>query len=310
MRKLILALLIGIFSFSFLVLDAEAKRFGGGKSFGMSRQSSSFSRPTPAGSAGTAAAAAAKPASTASKWLGPLAGLAVGGLLASLFMGHGFGTGIMSWLLIGGLIFLVWQFIRSRMQPAVRTTQNMSYQQTHSTSNLGSNNTFNDKPFASANTQSYVNSASSASNAATSNDKPFASLAKSYGSEEVQDQRLAQFNETEFLRHAKSMFIRLQAAFDSKNLADLREFTSPEVFAEIQLQLQERGEASNQTDVVSIDASLLDLTTESHMLVASVEFTGLVREEHGVEPTNVKEIWHFQKFDVRPGWVVAGIQQA
>ena len=105
MRSLLINLLIGLMAFSFLMMDAEAKRFGGGKSFGASRQASSFTKPTNSGFSNPASNLAAKPASTASKWLGPLAGLAAGGLLASLFMGHGLGSGMMSWLLIAVVAF-------------------------------------------------------------------------------------------------------------------------------------------------------------------------------------------------------------
>lgn len=277
MRNLILCLFVGILSFSFLFADAEAKRFGGGKSFGVSRQSSSFSRSNINNTAKpqSTAATAAKPASGMSKWLGPLAGLAIGGMLASLFMGHGFGTGILSWLLIGALIFFAWRFIRSRLQPATQTPQNMNYQaqQAHSVQ----------QP-----------------------QPTFAALR----SESINKEQDREFDEKEFLRHAKSLFIRLQAAYDSKNLVDIREFTSPEIFAEIQLQLQERGEALNQTDVVSIDAELLDVTYEQYMTIATVQFSGMVREEQNAELVAIKELWHFQKFEVKPAWVVAGIQQA
>lgn len=283
MRKVILALLVGLFTFSFIMTDAQAKRFGGGKSFGVSRQASSFSRPTMGSTASaataTGAAAATKTASGASKWLGPLAGLAVGGLLASLLMGHGLGSGILSWLLIGGAVFLVWRLVRSRLQPATQAqaTQNMHYQ-----------------------------AAAQQPQAAQAVRMP----AVGADAHAKQDERVTEFDESAFLRGAKAAFIRLQAAYDSSNLADIREFASPEIFAEIQLQLQERGNEINQTDVISIEAELLDLTTESHMIIASVQFSGLVREQENAEPVNVKEIWHFHKFDVRPSWVVAGIQQA
>src|SRR5258706_352468 len=71
------------------------------------------------------------------------------------------------------------------------------------------------------------------------------------------------FDATQFLRDAKLQFIRLQAAYDQKNLNDIREFTTPEVFAEIRLQFDERGIAENKTDVVSLEADLLDVENQS-----------------------------------------------
>jgi predicted lipid-binding transport protein (Tim44 family) len=269
MNKFFLSLLISIIAFSLIMTDAEARRFGGGKSFGMQRTASSFSSANSA-SRFQPAQAATKPASGASRWLGPLAGLAIGGLIGSLFMGHGLGTGILSWLLIGGAIFLVWTLIRSRLQPATQTMSNMGFQQTNPQQNY---------------------------NTAPLNSTPYQTAA------------IPGFDEAEFLRLTKSLFIRLQTAYDNKNLSDIREFTTPEVFAEIQLQIQERGAASNVTEVVSINSELLDAASEHRATIATARFTGLIREEAGAEPTSIKEIWHFRKDDFKPNWAVAGIQQ-
>lgn len=280
MRNIILALLISIFTFTFMVTDASAKRFGGGKSFGATRQASSFTRPSAPLSA--PAAAAAKPASGASKWLGPLAGLAAGGLLASLFMGHGFGSGMMSWLLVAIVAFFVWRIFSSRMQqPATQP------------------------PVA----QNNMNYETQPTQTAANNVTPF-NKNLSFNQQAQGSALPAGFDEATFLRQAKANFIRLQAAYDNKNLADLREFTSPEVFAEIQLQLHERGNEPNQTDVISIDAKLLDVTVEGQTTIASVEFSGSVREEQNAAPVPIKEIWHFHNGNFQTNWVVAGIQQA
>lgn len=274
MRNILLTLLIALFSCSFMMVDAQAKRFGGGKSFGVKRDVSSFSRSNTASRMGQTAA---KPASTASKWLAPLAGLAIGGMLASLFMGHGLGSGIMSWLLIAGGIFLVWRLIRSRIQPASQPAQSANV------------HNFQSQP--AQNTSASAN--------------PFASIASKYSNAE---ERPTDFDDAAFLRNAKSLFIRLQAAYDAKNLADIREFTAPEIFAEIQMQIQERGNELNQTEVVTIDAELMDLAADA--TTASVQFSGHVREEQGATPTNINEIWHLQKNIYNQSWIVSGIQQA
>jgi predicted lipid-binding transport protein (Tim44 family) len=87
-------------------------------------------------------------------------------------------------------------------------------------------------------------------------------------------------------------------------MTDIREFTSPAVFAEIQMQLHERGNASNQTEVISIQTELL----ENHESTASVAFSGLIREQPDTEPEKIHEIWHFSKEGYK-NWVVAGIEQ-
>lgn len=111
-----------------------------------------------------------------------------------------------------------------------------------------------------------------------------------------------------FIREAKVTFNRLQAAYDQKNLQDLGEFTAPEVFAEIKMQLDEGGDASNKTEVITLHAELLDVSRQSNSLIASVRFTGSIKEND--EPiTQLDEIWHFRQFPNSSQWVVGGIQQ-
>ncbi len=266
MRTLFLALLIGILSFSFVVTDAQAKRFGGGKSFGSSRQAAAPSH------ANRGANQAQKPASGASKWLGPLAGLALGGLLATLFMGHGFGSGMLLWLGIAVAAFFIWRLIRSKLPPPNSTASNYNFQAQPA-------GNFTDK-FTAPRFPAQTNSL-----------QPVPTS----------------FDESGFLRQAKALFIRLQADYDSKNLADIREFTTPEVFAEVQLQLQERGNETNVTEVVDINAQLVDCDEAAK--TASVLFSGYIREQQNAEPVYVKEQWHFQKNMFNSNWIVAGIQQ-
>lgn len=261
MKKLFSILIILFVTLGMMINDADARRFGGGRSFGMQRSASSYSR-----SYNAPAAAPTKPG--LSKWAAPLAGLAMGGLLASLFMGHGIMSGMLSWLLVGGVIMLVMGWLRSRTSPQTYTAQQpplSGYQ----------NNPFSPLNAVTANTNTYPNG----------------------------------FDETDFLRIAKVQFMRLQAAYDSKNLADLREFTAPEVFAEIQMQLQERQDAANITEIISLDAKLLDVSSEPDSIIASVEFTGAVREETNgpIEPLN--ETWHFRKNNTTQKWLLAGLQQ-
>ena len=120
----------------------------------------------------------------------------------------------------------------------------------------------------------------------------------------------ADFDVEGFLRNAKVNFIRLQAANDAGNLEDIREFTSPEMFAEIKMNFVERGKDAQQTDVVSLDAEVLDVTEESTRYLVSVRFHGLIREGAEGVADPFDEIWHLMKpVDGSRGWVVAGIQQ-
>jgi predicted lipid-binding transport protein (Tim44 family) len=120
----------------------------------------------------------------------------------------------------------------------------------------------------------------------------------------------ADFDAAAFERIAKMIFIRLQTANDKSDVNDLRAFTTPELFSSLRLDLQERGEAAQQTDVVTLNAELLDFAQENERQIVSVRFHGLVREEahNGAEPFD--EVWHL----VRPAggnagaWSIAGIQ--
>jgi predicted lipid-binding transport protein (Tim44 family) len=264
--------MIMIMTIGLIATDAQAARFGGGKSFGMSRVAgTNHSFYNPGNNNARTFSTANSVKSTASKWLGPLAGFAAGGLLASLFMGHGFGSGILSWLLLGGAAFFLWRFISRRLQPTAQQVQAAPFTAP-----------FQAQPVNEPYNPSYINAPSSSA--------------------------AVQFDEAGFLRHAKSVFIRLQAAYDAANLHDIREFTAPAVFAEVQLQLQERGNAPNQTEVVTLNAELQDVAVEGDETIATVLFSGLIREELGKEPASMKEIWHFSQ-DNRQNWLVSGIQQ-
>jgi predicted lipid-binding transport protein (Tim44 family) len=120
----------------------------------------------------------------------------------------------------------------------------------------------------------------------------------------------AGFDTEAFLRHAKASFIRMQAAWDRADLADLREFTSPEVFAELQLQIQERGGNQDFTEVVSIDAQLLGIETTERDYLASVQFNGMIRNAPGAQPEPFVEVWNLTKpLSGNGGWILSGIQQ-
>ncbi|MDI1353261.1 MAG: Tim44-like domain-containing protein [bacterium] len=116
------------------------------------------------------------------------------------------------------------------------------------------------------------------------------------------------FDSEAFLRNAKVSFIRLQAAYDQKNLQDLNTFTLPEVYAEIKMQLEERGDTLNKTEIITLNAELLDMSQQSGSNVASVRFTGSIKEND--EPISpLDEIWHFRQFNTNKEWLVGGIQQ-
>jgi len=116
----------------------------------------------------------------------------------------------------------------------------------------------------------------------------------------------AGFDATGFLRAAKMNFIKLQMANDSGALDEIREFTTPELFHELRTDMQ----SGNHTDVVSLNADLLEVANEKNSYWASVRFSGLVRETPNAEPVGFEEVWNLVKpADGSSGWLLAGIQQ-
>ena len=102
----------------------------------------------------------------------------------------------------------------------------------------------------------------------------------------------------------------MQAANDAKDLNDIREYTTPEVFAEISMQIRERGDTLQKTDVIMINSDLLEVLNEGIYLIASVRFTGELSENNG-SSEKVDEVWHIQRSlqDINSPWLLAGIQQ-
>lgn len=282
MRQLFVALIALVGSLGLIADDAEARRLGGSRSFGMSRDSGAMRQAAPAPTApsqGTLPATPAQPAATPqapmpqrsgmSRWLGPIAGIAAGIGLAALLSHFGMDEGMATVLM---LVFLVMAAVfvfrlltrRTQTQPAF----------------AGGPARVEPMHFDSA-----------APAASTANVPPG-------------------FDTEGFLRQAKLNFIRLQAANDAGNLDDLKQFTAPEVYAEIQMQFEERGHGKQETDVQQLDAQLLELVAEGNRYVASVRFYGRISEEAGAAAQPFAEVWHLTKpVSGGGGWMVAGIQQ-
>ena len=274
MKRFLMLLTIVLTCLSLFAATAEARRFGGGSSIGKQRtmapqQSQSVPVASPASPAGPAPA----PAPAGNKWLGPLAGLAIGAGLGALFTGGGMGSAMGGMLMVvfaGVAVMFLISLFRQKQQP-------MQY--------------------AGAGAPHYVPQRSQ---------QPLAGCGTAAYAANIP----ADFPVESFLRSAKTSFIRLQAANDRKDLNDIREYTTPEMFAEISMQMHERDDTPQKTDVISIDAVLLQVANEGDYAIASVRFSGQLRENNGT-PESVDEIWHVQKNlrDERSVWLLAGIQQ-
>jgi predicted lipid-binding transport protein (Tim44 family) len=276
MKKLLIALFLSFVALGVCVDDAEAARFGGGRSFGMQRATP---RPAPTRQAapGTPAKAPAA-APQRGGMLGPIAGLAAGIGLAALFTHLGLGEEMANMVMLMLLVMVGMAVFRMlARRNAAPPARPMQY----------------------------------AGGTGLGGVIPPISETGGLGAVESEVSSVpADFDALAFLRVAKLNFVRLQAANDARNLDDIREFTTPEMFAEVKLQMDERGPAAQRTDVVQLDAELIEVVTEGQQHVASVRFSGLLREDADAAAAPFDEVWVLTKpVTGERGWVIAGIQQ-
>ncbi|WP_084382999.1 Tim44 domain-containing protein [Hydrogenophaga flava] len=276
-------------------MDAEAKRIGGGKSLGMQRQATPPAKapdatPNAAPAAGATAGAAAAPKRS---WMGPVAGLAAGLGLAALASHLGFGEEFANMLMIALLVMValaVVGFIMRKRAAAQGGSSGLAYAGAGAGAG-GANNAFR-MPASPVQT----------GGAAAGGSMIGANL------QGAQPRIPADFDVAAFERNAKVNYIRLQAANDTGNLDDIRQFTSPEMFAELQMDIRDRNGATQHTDVLSLNAQVLEVAEEDALYVVSVRFTGELREDGVTSP--VDEIWHLTKpRQGNGGWILSGIQQ-
>ena len=291
MKKLVLGFAAVLFCVAFAATEADAAtRLGGARSLGTQRNiSNAPPAATPAKPAQaqqmqqSAAPAAAQPAASGmSKWMPLLGGLALGGALGWLMGANGMGGLMVGLLLAGLLVFAAIFIVRMLTQKRGEAPQRMQY------AGLGSETVAAPPP-----------------SQAAGFDAP-AAPASSGIAANIPDG----FDVAGFLRGAKLNYMRLQIANDQGNLEELREFTSDELFEELKRDVQARGNAKQQTDVLALNADLLEVVTEGDKHWASVRFSGTVRESPGDAPTGFEEVWNLAKpVSGSQGWQLAGIQQ-
>ncbi|MDR7267623.1 putative lipid-binding transport protein (Tim44 family) [Pelomonas saccharophila] len=280
MNRILAVTLAALLAVALPVHDAEAKRLSGG---GMKRsvptqttpQTPPAQQPAPQQAAPNkqAAATPAAPAAAPKRsWLGPIAGLAAGLGLAALASHFGLGgelASLMTLLLLGIVaVFVIRFLVRRFASPKPQLA--------------GANGAS-----LRAAEPAWIPAPMAAASAAT--------VAP------------ADFDTEGFEKLAKQVFIRLQAANDAGDQADLRRFTTPQMYASIQHDLLERGAQTQSTEVLQLDARVVDVATEDGQQIVSVRFSGLVREKSEQAAEDFDEVWHLVK--AGEGWLIAGIQQ-
>jgi predicted lipid-binding transport protein (Tim44 family) len=312
---------------------SEAKRLGGGKSTGLKRDMPARTAPDAppakpaapqqgaANNAAPAAAAAAPAAAAKRSWMGPLAGLAAGlgiaALMSHLGLGEAFGNFLMMALLGVAAVFLV-MFLLRRFGPQSRRPA-MAGSAAGSGSAGGSQVAWPAAQPEQAATERRVLDAPAMPGSAPAGGVALggglapdvsSSVAETAAAPVAKVFVPASFDSEGFARTAKMIFIRMQAANDTADLDDLRRFTTPELFASLRLDLQERGPSAQHTDVVKVQADVLDVSNETDRQVVSVRFHGEMIEEKGAAAAPFNEVWHLVKpHDDSQPWAVAGIEQ-
>ncbi len=307
----IFVVLFTLLAFTGFLPIAEAKKFGGGGSFGHSKKvapknhapKQTPAKPaneTKAGQIAGAGAAGMAAKSGASKWLGPLAGLAAGGLIAAMIFGDGFeGFQVFDFLLIGLVAFMLFALFRRRRSQADSQAKYNQAEQTY-------------QPEASTSQQQYRESQNYSSEFEPYKPRSGASMIGSGLSESSHTvaEKPDWFNEVEFINGAKGHYIAVQKAWDDLNVTEIKSYCSPELFEGIQEQMQQMQAGSNYTEVEDLYAEIADMAIDGDYFIVSVRFSGFIKE--GVDEMShaFNEIWHIRREASNQGdWEISGIQQ-
>ena len=270
-------ILVSFLSLGLVAADADAaRRLGGGSNIGSQRSIAPPAPKAPAQQAQSAPSTNPAQQQAGNKWLGPLAGLALGAGLAALFFNNGLagalGGILMVLLLVAAVIFGL-RLLRSKMQPSSTPLRFAGPEMPRIGSDLSSH-------FGGA--------------AAATPAKRFP----------------PGFDAEQFARHAKHNFTRLQAANDARDLSTMRDFMTPGLYSEIEAQLNATVHTPQKTEVLALDADVLEVVTEGDVYVASVRFSGKIRERIDALPESFSEVWHLEKpVNGNTGWLISGIQQ-
>jgi len=334
MNKNLLLILITFIAITFIIAgSAEAKRFGGGASFGgkksysspfkqKSTQQKSFSQQK------ATASNQKRKQQMASRGglMGMLGGLALGGLLGALFFGGAFENfNFFDFLVIGGIIWAVmWYLKRKALTPQTQTAAAGGF-------NTEMNEAAPQPPENHQTTQFKLNSDKQDATFSEnfSADKKDTSFADSFGMNNSESNANNQsnqqaaasnevilpdwFNQEEFLSGARSAYTLLQQAWDKGNLDSIKELATDNVYNEISRQFAQQA-PQGETRILQLNAELIDFNELHDHSEASVLFDALLDEEADStqdRANQVRELWHFVRASNsnEPTWYLDGIQQ-
>jgi predicted lipid-binding transport protein (Tim44 family) len=319
--KIWTALLVAVLALSGMNVEA-AKRLGGGKSVG--KQSSNVTQRdaapgAPASPSQGVTNSAAKPAPAAAAapkrpWGAMLGGLAAGlglaWLASSLGMGEGMGQFLMFAMLAMVVVMGIGWFMRRRAAAAGQAGTPFAFQ------GAGNVPVSHAKPYRPENVGNDASARPWERSSMAFEAPTHAASGSVIGSALAGSQNWgvpSGFDTEGFLAAAKANFVTLQVAWDKSDIPALRAMMTDSMLDEIQSQLAERElhptANPNRTDVVMLEARLLGIEETSVEYLASVEFSGMIREEPSAGPSPFREVWNMTKpLNGSRGWLVAGVQ--
>ncbi|MDD0844781.1 Tim44 domain-containing protein [Pseudomonas sp. Gutcm_11s] len=264
-----------------LSLEASAaKRMGGGKSFGsapthQSRQMEAPKANQPAAANSMNGAARPAAASGASRWLGPLAGIAAGGLLASMFMGDGFeGFQFLDFLILGLIAFVIFKLFAARRQQQGRPAMAGGMQR--------------EMP----QQQAPIFGSAAPSAAPATINAP------------------AWFDEQRFIEAGRTHFLALQQHWDAAEMDKIAEFVTPQMLSFLKEERASMGEGYQSTYVDDLSVQLDGIDELADKTVATLTFRGVAKSSRFDQGDAFSESWRMERAngDNQP-WLVAGIRQ-
>lgn len=269
-----LALCIGI-TFSF---DAEARRFGNSKSFGNapSHQSAPQQRQTQQ-QAAPAARQNPAAASGASRWLGPLAGLAAGGLLASMLMGDGFeGLQFFDILIFGLIAFVIFKLLAARRRTAQQAAPAAAGAPWQARQSVEQAPIFGGRATAAA---PVINAPS-------------------------------WFNESSFIAAGREHFLALQQHWDANEMDKIAEFVTPQMLEFLKRERADLGDGFQSTYIDNLTVDLDGVDDLADKTVATLTFSGISKTSRFDQGEAFSESWRLERAagENQP-WLVAGIRQ-
>lgn len=308
--KILFTIFIGLtFSLGGLT-DAEAKRLGGGGSFG---GKSAFGSPYKRAAAQPVRSAKQQQASQQNQTarqnlskrgglMGMLGGLALGGLLGALLFGGAFeNINFMDMLIFGGIAFLLYKLLRGRagasLRPAYEAPQNSTIR--HTAAPAISNPTAQRTGHSGFDSKSWFRNEPATPTGRTLEHEPVTTSVLPAG-----------FDENTFLAGARNAYRDLQKAWDAHDLTAIRALTTDTMFSELQARTKDLAR-DNRTDVLKLNAELLDAREVGELLEAVVMFDAVLREDADAQAHQVREVWHFTReiASQEPKWYLDGIQQ-